>query len=116
YSTTRRRPDLTRKFQLQQFLTWLTGKHSQTDIGGAATARTFRRNTAWCWDITPRLGPVTTTHHTILVDGIYIGSWCLLIAVTEHLQVLAWQWCARESAAAWGALLGRIPAPTVVVC
>src|SRR5690606_22655020 len=79
-------------------------------------ARTFRRNTAWCWDITPRLGPVTTTHHTILVDGIYIGSWCLLIAVTEQLQVLAWQWCARESAAAWGALLGRIPAPTVVVC
>lgn len=37
-------------------------------------------------------------------------------AVTEQLQVLAWQWCARESAAAWTALLARIPAPTVVVC
>ena len=64
----------------------------------------------------PSLGPVTTTHHTILVDGIYIGSWCLLIAVTETLQVLAWQWCARESTAAWAALFERIPAPTVVVC
>lgn len=52
----------------------------------------------------------------MLVDGIYIGSWCLLIAVTEQLQVLAWQWCARESTAAWTALLDRIPAPNVVVC
>ncbi len=24
-------------------------------------------------------------HHTFLVDGIYIGSWCLFIAVTESL-------------------------------
>ncbi|WP_374953454.1 transposase [Pseudoclavibacter sp. AY1H1] len=51
----------------------------------------------------------------MLVDGIYLGSWCLLIAVTEDLQVLAWQWCSTESAAAWTALLARIPAP-VVVC
>ena len=116
YSTTRHRPDLTQKFQLQQFLTWLQGKQAQADFGGPSAARQFRRKTAWCWNIEPRLGPVTTTHHTILVDGIYIGSWCLLIAVTEHLQVLAWQWCARESTAAWTALLARIPAPVVVVC
>ena len=115
-SSTRKRSDLTQKFQLQQFLTWLLGKLAQSDMGGPSAARQFRRKTAWCWDIEPRLGPVTTVHHTILVDGIYIGSWCLLIAVTESLQVLAWQWCARESAAAWQALLSRIPAPTVVVC
>lgn len=90
--------------------------HSQTDLGGPSAARQFRRDTAWCWNIEPRLGPVTTTHHTILIDGIYVGTWCLLIAVTEQLQVLAWQWCARESAAAWQAILTRIPAPTVVVC
>lgn len=116
YSTTKRRPDLTRKFQLQEFLNWLLGKHSQSDAGGPSAARQFRRKTAWCWEIEPSLGPVTTTHHTILVDGIYIGSWCLLIAVTESLQVLAWQWCARESAAAWAALLSSVPAPAVVVC
>lgn len=99
-----------------QFLTWLLGKLAQADLGGPSAARQFRRTTAWCWDVEPRLGPVTTTHHTILVDGIYIGSWCLLIAVTESLQVLAWQWCARESTAAWQALLSHIPAPAVVVC
>lgn len=115
-STTRKRPDLTRRYQLRDFLTWLTGKHAQTDYDGPSAARQFRRTTAWCWDITPRLPPVTTTHHTILVDGIYIGSWCLLIAVTEDLHVLDWQWCSRESTAAWGALFSRIPAPAVVVC
>lgn len=115
-SSIKKRDDVARRHQLTRFLTWLTGKHSQTELDGNTTARQFRRQTAWCWEIEPRLGPVTTTHHTILVDGIYIGSWCLLIAVTESLQVLAWQWCARESAAAWGALLTRIPAPTVVVC
>lgn len=115
-SSIRKRGDVARRHQLTRFLTWLTRKHSQTDLGGASAARQFRRDTAWCWEITPRLGPVTTTHHTILVDGIYIGSWCLLIAVTEQLQVLAWQWCARESTAAWAALPARIPAPTVVVC
>lgn len=115
-STTRKRDDVTQRHQLTRFLRWLTGKHSQHDLPGPHSARQFRRETAWCWNLTPHLGPVTTTHHTILIDGIYIGSWCLLIAATEQLQVLAWQWCARESAAAWGALLERIPAPTVVVC
>lgn len=115
-SSIRKRSDVSRRHQLVRFLSWLTGKHSQTDLGGASAARQFRRDTAWCWEITPRLGPVTTTHHTVLVDGIYVGTWCLLIAVTEQLQVLAWQWCARESTAAWAALLQRIPAPAVVVC
>jgi hypothetical protein len=97
------------------FLSWLVGKHSQAEVDGL-TGRSFRHATAWCWDVEPRLGPVTTTHHQVLIDGIWIGSWCLLIAVTEKLEVLAWQWSGGESTAAWTALLERIPAPTVVVC
>ena len=115
-SSVRRREDVTRRHQLTAFLRWLIGKHAQTDAGGPSAARAFRRGTAWCWDIEPTLGPVETIHHQVLVDGIWIGSWCLLIAVTETLQVLAWQWPARESTAAWTALLERIPAPTVIVC
>ena len=115
-SSVRKRADVTRRHQLTQFLTWLVGKDSQAEITKTATGRSLRRNTAWCWQIEPRLGPVETTHHQVLIDGIWIGSWCLLIAVTQDLQVLAWQWCARESAAAWTALLEKIPAPTVVVC
>lgn len=115
-STTRQRVDVRRRHQLTRFLEWLLGKQSQTELGGQSAARQFRRETAWCWSIQPRIGPVTTTHHSILVDGIWIGSWCLLIAVTPGLQVLAWQWCARESTAAWKALFEQLPAPRVVIC
>ena len=114
-SSSRRREDVSRRHQLVEFLTWLVGKQSQVEAGGG-TGRTFRHRTNWCWDVQPRLGPVTTTHHQVLVDGVWVGSWCLLIAVTERLDVLAWQWCARESTAAWTALLERIPAPAVIVC
>lgn len=114
-SSIRNRADVTRRNQLTAFLRWLTGKHSQAEIDGL-TGRSFRYATAWCWNIQPRLGPVTTTHHQILVDGIWVGSWCLLIAVTEKLEVLAWQWCGSESAAAWTALLQQLPAPDVIVC
>ncbi|WP_426516397.1 IS1249 family transposase [Diaminobutyricibacter sp. McL0618] len=115
-SSVRRREDVTRRHQLVEFLTWLLGKDSQAEADHHASARTFRRSVAWCWDVQPRLGPVTTTHHQVLVDGVWVGSWCLLIAVTERLEVLAWQWCARESTAAWNALFERIPAPAVIVC
>lgn len=116
-SSLRKRPDVSRRHQLTLFVTWLLGKHSQTEkTGNAALARQFRRDTAWCWGVQPSIGPVTTTHHSILVDGIWIGSWCLRIAVTDRLQVLAWQWSARESTAAWTALFAHLPAPAVVVC
>lgn len=82
----------------------------------ASEARSFRRDTAWCWAVEPSLPAPTTTHHEVIVDGVWIGSWCLLIATTKNLDVLAWQWCARESAPAWAALLQRIPAPGIIVC
>jgi len=114
-SSIRKRDDVTRRHQLTLFLTWLIGKHSQAEIGGA-TGRSFRHATAWCWDVEPRLGTVETVHKQIMVDGIWIGTWCLLIAVTNTLEVLAWQWSGGESTAAWAALFERIPAPAVVVC
>lgn len=90
------------------------GKSSQAEMD-ALTGRSFRQSTAWCWNLQPSLPPATTIHHTVLIDGIWIGTWCLLIAVTEDLHVLAWQWCGRESTAAWAALLEQIEAPAVVV-
>jgi len=114
-SSVRRRDDVTRRHQLTLFLTWLLGKLSQAETDGLS-GRTFRNTTAWCWDVLPRLGPVTTTHKQVLVDGIWIGEWCLLIAVTETLEVLGWQWSGGETTAAWSALFERIPAPEVVVC
>lgn len=114
-SSIRRRPDVTTRGQLRQFVMWLVGKNTQGESDGTATGRSFRRQIAWCWDLVPRLGPVETIHHAVLVDGIWIGTWCLLIALSDTGRVLGWQWCARESTAAWNALLEQIPAPAVLV-
>lgn len=113
-SSVRRRPDVTRREQLRRFLTWLTGKASQAELTGRS-ARSFRRDTAWCWTLEPRLPVTGEVHDVILVDGIWIESWCLLIAITDTNTIVGWQWAARESAAAWGALFAPIPAPVVVV-
>lgn len=114
-SSVRRRPDVTAREQLRRFVIWLTGKATQSETDGTASGRSFRRHTAWCWDLVPRLGPVETIHHAVLVDGIWIGTWCLLIALSDTGRVLAWQWCARETTAAWKALLEQVPAPAVLV-
>lgn len=114
-SQARRRPDVTQREQLRQFVTWLVGKHTQGEMDGTVTGRTFRRNTAWCWKVEPRLGPATEFHHAILVDGVWISEWCLLIALSDTGRVLAWQWSGGESVAAWKALLEQVEAPAVLV-
>ncbi|MGO2112269.1 MAG: IS1249 family transposase [Pseudoclavibacter sp.] len=113
-STVRRRPDVTRREQFHRFLTWLTGKHSQADTA-TGTGRTFRAQTAWCWTLQPRMPVTGEIHDAILVDGIWIGTWCLLIALSDTGHVIAWQWAARESTAAWNALFDQVPPPHVVV-
>ena len=90
------------------------GKDAQTELPGAS-ARSFRRKTSWCWDLEPRLPITGEVHDVILVDGVWVGSWCLLIAQAGTGQVIAWQWCARESGAAWRALFQQIAPPNVVV-
>lgn len=100
--------------QLHQFVSWLTGKDSQSDLVGTS-ARSFRRDTAWCWSLQPRLPVTGEVHDVLLVDGVWIGSWCLLIAQASTGQIVNWQWCARESTAAWEALFEPIPQPVVIV-
>ncbi len=111
----RHRPDVTRREQLTRFVSWLTGKNTQAEIDGTATGRTFRRETAWCGDLQPRLPPATTIHHAVLIGGTWIAGWCLLIALSDTGRVLAWQWSGGESVAAWKALLEQIPAPGIHV-
>lgn len=114
-SSVRRRGDVTRTHQLNLFLTWLLGKHSQAETDGL-TGRSFRAQTAWCWNITPQLPTVTLPPKYVMIDGTYIGDWCLLIATDERNTPLAMQWCSTESQAAWEALLRQVPAPLVVIC
>ncbi len=110
----RHRVDVTRRAELAAFIQWVLGPASQRRRGGG-TGRSFRASTTWCWNIeVPQ--PVVTgeVFPVVMLDGTYLQGWCLLIAY-NGTHVLGWQWCDRESKAAWSALLHRLPAPEMVV-
>lgn len=114
-SSVRKRADRSRYFALQHFLSWLLGRHSQAETDGL-TGRSFRNQTAWCWNLRPQLPKVTMPPRTVIVDGTYLADHGLLIATDDHQIPLAWQWCSSEGTAAWSALMRQIPAPPVVIC
>src|SRR5690625_3117312 len=112
-STTQTRGDVTKRAEFEAFYSRFFG--TLTPLARSLSPRSFSRRTAWCWDIrVPQ--PVTTgeIYRQIIVDGTYFQGWCLLVARNGR-HVIAWQWCDRESKAAWAALLSRLPAPDVVV-
>ena len=100
---------------LRAFLDWLLEAAPQRRLG--CDARTFRRRSAWCWDLEPRIHPDGVVHHVVMADGTYVNGWCLLTAVDGNDgEVLAWQWCSREGTAAYKALFEQIAPPDVLVC
>lgn len=115
-SAKRHREDVARRHELEAFLAWLTGKHTQAEAAKKTgiSARSFRRRLSWCWNISPQIPVTGEIYDQIQLDGIYIGSWCCLIAISPA-GVIGYQWCDTEKRAAWQALLQRFPAPAVVV-
>jgi len=110
---TRPRPDLSRSYVLEKFVSWLLGKDSQSELDGAS--RTFRDQISWLWDVIPK--PVMTgeIHHTIIVDGIRVGDMVCLIAQTANYAII-WVWTPYESGEYWIYLFCLILQPKYIVC
>jgi hypothetical protein len=112
----RRRPDVERANQLCVFIKWLTGNATQRELDGGS-GRSFRDQHRWCWNVEPVVVITGEIYDQIQVDGTYLcDGWCLLTAINGAGEVINWQWCDRESIAAYEALLTPIPPPLVVVC
>lgn len=109
----RARPDLARGLLLERFVGWLLGKQSQEELG--ISARTWRAQTAWCWDISPKPIISGEIHPILLLDGIRVGGLVCLIARTPQ-YVVAWAWVAYEAGTTWDTLLRQLPPPAVAVC
>lgn len=115
-SSVRKRANRSQLFTLLRFIDWLLGKNSQADADGTQSGRSFRRRVAWCWELRPRIPVSGVIHDVVEIDGFNLRTgWCILTARASG-KVVAAQWCARESWAAWGALFTRLPEPVVVVC
>lgn len=112
-SSTKPRPDLSRAFLLEGFVTWLLGKDSQAEL--TQSGRTFRDQTTWCWGVAPPHVLSGEIHHAVIVDGIRIGGMVCLIARTTN-YVIAWLWVPRENSQYWTELFRLLPQPNYVVC
>lgn len=99
--------------ELDRFVNYLLNKNSQSEL--PYPSRTWREDTAWCWNIKPQ-APITGEIHTILLmDGTRIGKQVCLI-VRSPKYVISWSYAPWESSDAWNKLLSCIPAPAVIVC
>ena len=108
-----KRADLSRRFVLEKFVSWLLGKLNQAELKQAA--RTFRSQTSWCWEIAPPSPLTGEIHHAIIVDGIRVGGMVCLIARTTK-YVIAWKWAPYESSQYWIELFCLLPQPKYIVC
>lgn len=96
-------------------MAWLCSNQTQAQLRSGQSARTFRAQTAWCWNVEPVIEPTGEIFDEIQLDGIYLQKGhCCLIAYANGF-VVDFQWCTTENATAWQVLLARIPAPTVVI-
>lgn len=111
------RRDLAKDLVLERFVNWLLGKQSQAELAAhqTFTARTWRNQTAWCWDIVSK--PILTGElcAILLLDGLRVGNLINLVAKTVEAAV-GWHWAGWESSNTREELLKRLPAPIVVVC
>ena len=99
--------------QLDRFVKYLLGKNSQSEL--LMPDRTWREDTAWCWDIAPSVPSTGEVHPILLMDGTRIGRQvCLIIRSPEY--VTGWSFAPWEASWTWDKLLLTIPAPSVIVC
>ena len=99
---------------LDSFVKWLLGKQSQTELG-VSSARTWRRNRAWCWKIIFKATLTGEVYPIILVDCTLVDNLvCLIARIIEC--VIRWHWAGWDSSNTWSELLEQLPAPVVEVC
>jgi len=103
-------------WELNALVTWLLSKDSQQQLEGWS-ARSFRRATAWCWNVEPMIQVTGEVYDEIQLDGMRLADgWWLLIAIDGITgDTLGWQWAGSENEAAWTALISQLPAPRVAV-
>ena len=116
-SHTKVRPDVTRNADFGAFLAYVLGKNSQAEVEGTTTGRTLRRRIKWCWDVPVPKPPATgEIYDQLFLDGKRVPyGWVLLTAVNQAGHVVAWQWAAGESAAAYESLLQHLAPPMVEI-
>ncbi|MBU0683520.1 MAG: transposase [Candidatus Omnitrophica bacterium] len=102
-----------------QFVRWITGTLSQTEIARKVNISRKQLSARFkiCWNITPPDLPIYTTPDSVLiVDGVYLSGRTnsVLIARTPK-NVRSWYFAKRECFTAWNTFFFHLPTPNVIV-
>ncbi|GAA4040174.1 hypothetical protein GCM10023063_27020 [Arthrobacter methylotrophus] len=73
-SPLRERQDVGRRSELEAFFGWLMGTSNESSLTSFGAARSFRRRTAWCWNIAPRIPVTGEVHDQVQVDDLWTPS------------------------------------------
>lgn len=118
-STIRRRKDVQERHVLTQFIRWITGVHSLTEVaislGLSRKQLTVRFQ--MCWETPPPQPRFEELKDQILiVDGAYLSGRtnAALIARTPE-KVHSWHFAQRECFEAWNHFFSHLTEPTVIV-
>lgn len=104
----------TKKYkQFRAFISWICG--TQSVLENAQSPRSFRRNTAWCWQIWPVCPHVDERYPVVFIDGIYLGRKAVILIASTREHVIGWYFARTENTAAYRGLLSKITPPDMVI-
>ena len=98
---------------LEAFLAWLLSKDAVADL--KTSRSTFWRKTSWAWRIWPIAPATGEAHGVVFLDGIWLRRKAVVLIAVAGGHVVAWHLARTECAAAWAALMARMPAPAMLV-
>lgn len=118
-SKTRKRSDLSEKYQIKLFQKWLLGKQSLSGISQeyGVTIRTLNNWFTPFWNKEPTPNQTNIANKILIIDGKYVEqNACVLLAVCNK-KVASWHFTQRENCSSWFAFLSSFKQiPFAVVC
>jgi len=118
-SKTRKRSDLSQKYQLGLFQNWLLGKHSKDEIADRYNVdrKTLTRWFTPFWNLEPTPKQTKIASKILIIDGKYVEqNSCVLLAVCNK-KVAFWHFTQRENYSSWKTFFDAFKQiPFAVVC
>ncbi len=118
-SKTRKRSDLSQKYQFELFHKWLLGKQSLSEISQeyGVTIRTLNNWFAPFWNLEPTPKQTNIADKILIIDGKYVEqNACVLLAACSK-KVASWHFSQRENYSSWLTFLSSFKQiPFAVVC
>lgn len=116
---TRKRQDLTKKYQFELFVSWLLGKQTVEELAleKGVTARTVRNWFAPFWQVEPQPKFVDVRNLVLVIDGKFVEQNATVLVICSPRSVVTWLFTQRENEASWSSCFAKVVHfPKAVVC